>query len=79
LKSISTEENKVYDSYIDAVIAISVMLAGNCFGLEEVIPEPGHAIAYGVCVEAGYSWIIYQPRGVSYWMIREEREYSTTA
>lgn len=64
-------------TYIDAVSHVAALLEGNAFGLIEMIPCEGHAMAYGVQIEAGPSWVIYQPKGVSYWAVVDDEEYET--
>lgn len=68
----------MYNSYRDAIAAVAEAMEGNAFGLREIAPEEGHAMAYMVTIEAGpSSWVIYQPNKVSYWIIREDEAYSS--
>lgn len=67
----------MFATYIAALIYISQELEGNAFGLVELSAEYArkHAVAYGVVIEAGESWIIYQPHGVTYWVVVPEEDY----
>lgn len=73
----SIRQGKLCIQYMDALAFVSSKMEGNAFGLMEIPPKEEHGMAYLVTVEAGPSWVIYQPRKVGYWMVVPDEDYPT--
>jgi hypothetical protein len=63
--------------YGDALAFVAEKMEGNAFGLMEIPPKENHNMAYLVTIEAGPSWVIYQPSKVGYWVVTPDDDYPT--